>query len=82
MLVLYINSKRKVIEEESLKKQQQLTKLSTSLLLATSSIPLTNNNKDNIVLSCLECNLKRRNKNKDSFLFTKQLKIVRENIDK
>ena len=48
MLVLYINSKRKVIEEESLKKQQQLTKLSRSLLLATSSIPLTNNNKDNI----------------------------------
>lgn len=38
-------------------------------------------NKDNIVLSCLECNLKRRNKNKDSFLFTKQLKIVREKID-
>jgi glutaredoxin-related protein len=42
-------------------------------------------NIDNIVLSCLECNLKRKNKNKDSFLFTKQLKIVRndfnENID-
>lgn len=38
-------------------------------------------NKDNIVLSCLECNLKRRNKNKDSFLFTKQLKIVRDNFN-
>jgi len=38
-------------------------------------------NKDNIVLSCLECNLKRRNKNKDSFLFTKQLKIVRNNFN-
>ena len=38
-------------------------------------------NKDNIVLSCLECNLKRRNKSRDSFLFTKQLKIVREKID-
>jgi hypothetical protein len=37
-------------------------------------------NVDNIVLSCLECNLKRRSKNKDSFLFTKQLKIVRENF--
>jgi hypothetical protein len=37
-------------------------------------------NIDNIVLSCLNCNLKRRNKNKDSFLFTKQLKIVRENF--
>lgn len=38
-------------------------------------------NKDNIVLSCLECNLKRRNRSKDSFLFTKQLKIVRENFN-
>ena len=38
-------------------------------------------NKDNIVISCLECNLKRRNKNKDSFLFTKQLKIVRDNFN-
>ena len=37
-------------------------------------------NKDNIVLSCLDCNLKRRNKNKDSFLFTKQLKVVRDNF--
>jgi hypothetical protein len=37
-------------------------------------------NNNNIVLSCLECNLKRRNKNKDSFLFTKQLKIIRENF--
>lgn len=38
-------------------------------------------NIDNIVLSCLECNLKRKNKNKDSFLFTKQLKIVRNNFN-
>jgi hypothetical protein len=30
---------------------------------------------DNVVISCLECNLNRRNKNSDSFLFTKQLKI-------
>jgi len=36
-------------------------------------------NSDNIVLSCLECNLKRRNTNKDSFMFTKQLNITREN---
>ena len=35
-------------------------------------------NQDNIVLSCLQCNLKRKNKNKDSFLFTKQLTIIRE----
>lgn len=36
-------------------------------------------NMDNCVLSCLECNLKRRNTNKDNFLFTKQLNITREN---
>ena len=36
-------------------------------------------NSDNIVLSCLECNLKRRNTNKDSFMFTKQLNITRKN---
>ena len=34
-------------------------------------------NYDNIVISCLDCNLKRRLKNKDSFLFTKQLKLTR-----
>jgi hypothetical protein len=38
-------------------------------------------NNNNIVIACLECNLKRRNKTKDSFLFTKQLKITREGID-
>ena len=35
-------------------------------------------NCDNIVISCLECNLKRKNKNKNAFLFTKQLQITRE----
>jgi hypothetical protein len=34
-------------------------------------------NSDNIVISCLDCNLKRRLINKDSFLFTKQLKLTR-----
>ena len=33
---------------------------------------------DNVVISCLECNLKRRTTNKDKFLFTRQLKIVKE----
>ena len=33
-------------------------------------------NDDNIVLSCLECNLKKRKIRKESFLFTKNLKIV------
>ena len=30
---------------------------------------------NNIVIACLECNLKRRCQNKDKFLFTKQLTI-------
>jgi 5-methylcytosine-specific restriction endonuclease McrA len=33
-------------------------------------------NKDNVVIACLECNLKRRKTNKDAFMFTKQLKII------
>jgi hypothetical protein len=32
-------------------------------------------NIDNYVISCLECNLKRRRKSSDKFLFTKQLNI-------
>lgn len=32
---------------------------------------------DNIVIACLECNVQRRNMNKDKFKFTKSLKIVR-----
>ena len=35
-------------------------------------------NKNNLIISCLECNLKRRRTNKDSFMFTKNLKISRE----
>jgi len=34
---------------------------------------------DNVIISCLQCNLNRRNKNSDSFLFTKQLKISKMN---
>ena len=34
-------------------------------------------NLDNVVLSCLKCNLKRRCQSKDGFLFTKQLKIMK-----
>jgi hypothetical protein len=37
-------------------------------------------NKGNLVISCLECNLKRRRTNKDKFLFTKNMKIIREGI--
>ena len=36
-------------------------------------------NKNNLVICCLECNLKRRRTNKDAFFFTKNLKIVKKN---
>jgi hypothetical protein len=32
---------------------------------------------ENVLISCLECNLKRRKTNKDAFLFTKELKIAK-----
>lgn len=35
-------------------------------------------NHDNVVISCLQCNLKRRTTNMNKFLFTKQLKIVKK----
>ena len=34
-------------------------------------------NADNVVISCLSCNLKRRRQDKDTFMFTKNMKIVR-----
>ena len=38
-------------------------------------------NSGNLIISCLECNLKRRRINKDAFLFTKNFKLVREGLD-
>lgn len=40
-------------------------------------------NTGNVIISCLECNLKRRRQTKDNYLFTKQLKIVQieKNVD-
>jgi len=35
-------------------------------------------NKNNVLISCLHCNLKRRKQNRDAFLFTKQLQIVKK----
>jgi hypothetical protein len=35
-------------------------------------------NQDNYVLACLECNLKRRRRTAEKYLFTKQLKIVKK----
>ena len=37
-------------------------------------------NKGNLVVACLECNLKRRRTNKDAFFMTKNLTISREGI--
>jgi hypothetical protein len=36
-------------------------------------------NVGNVVISCLKCNLNRRNLNSEKFLFTKQMTIVRKN---
>jgi hypothetical protein len=36
-------------------------------------------NKDNVHLSCLDCNLKKRKRSDSKFLFTKQLIIMKEN---
>jgi hypothetical protein len=38
---------------------------------------LMGHNKDNVVISCLACNLKRRNISVEKFTFTKQLKIIK-----
>jgi len=38
-------------------------------------------NRDNVVVSCLECNLKRRRTSQTAFLFTKHLVIKREGIE-
>jgi len=37
-------------------------------------------NKDNVVVSCLSCNLKRRTMYYERFLFTKRMNIVKTNI--
>ena len=36
-------------------------------------------NNDNFVISCLNCNIKRRKTNSDKFLFTKQLSLIKKN---
>ena len=37
-------------------------------------------NTNNLIIACLECNLKRRRTNKDAFLFTKTMVITRDGI--
>jgi hypothetical protein len=34
-------------------------------------------NNDNFYIACLDCNLKRRRRSDDKFLFTKQMKLVK-----
>lgn len=41
----------------------------------------TGHNFDNLVISCLKCNLKRRRINKNSFMLTKNMNIKRENYN-
>jgi len=36
-------------------------------------------NSGNLIIACLECNLKRRRTNKDAFMFTKNMVIIKEN---
>ena len=38
-------------------------------------------NNDNFHIACLECNLKRRRRTDDKYLFTKQMKLVKVNND-
>jgi len=38
-------------------------------------------NQGNVLISCLACNLKRRNRSVKKFLFTKQLVIKREGLN-
>ena len=35
--------------------------------------------KDNVVISCLKCNLERRCLNDEKFLFTKQMRLIKKN---
>lgn len=37
-----------------------------------------NHTDNNVIIACLKCNLQRRCQNKEKFLFTKQLKIVKD----
>jgi 5-methylcytosine-specific restriction endonuclease McrA len=39
-------------------------------------------NKNNVVVSCLKCNLKRRKTNFDSFMFSSNLEVVKKEEDK
>ena len=68
MRCLYCNEKIRLIYEE-IKDDTQWTldRINNDL----------GHNYDNVVISCLKCNIKRRNINHDKFKFTKKLNIVK-----
>jgi hypothetical protein len=35
-------------------------------------------NEGNVIIACLQCNLKRRCTAKDAFMFTKNMKIIKQ----
>uniref|UniRef100_A0A6C0B942 Uncharacterized protein n=1 Tax=viral metagenome TaxID=1070528 RepID=A0A6C0B942_9ZZZZ len=37
-------------------------------------------NDSNVIISCLQCNLKRRRTNKDAFLFTKKMQLIKTSL--
>uniref|UniRef100_A0A6C0LCZ7 Uncharacterized protein n=1 Tax=viral metagenome TaxID=1070528 RepID=A0A6C0LCZ7_9ZZZZ len=38
-------------------------------------------NNSNVIISCLQCNLKRRRTNKDAFLFTKKMQLIKTSLE-
>lgn len=38
-------------------------------------------NDSNVIISCLQCNLKRRRTNKDAFLFTKKMQLIKTSLE-
>ena len=68
MRCIYCNDKIRLIYEE-IKDDSQWTldRINNDL----------GHNHDNVVISCLKCNIKRRNINYDKFKFTKKLNIVK-----
>ena len=69
MICYYCNSKMNILYENVREsKQWTVDRINNDL----------GHNIDNIVLACLDCNLKRRCKSADKFLFTKQLNIIKQ----
>lgn len=63
----YCNEKVLINYEKGDKKQWTLDRKDNTM----------GHNKNNVLISCLACNLKRRNRTVEKFLFTKQLVITK-----